>query len=97
MATLHTLNKPPSNTELLAQLVNALEDEDSVVLLEDGVYHTLSISESDHALSKAKTIYMIANDSLARGIQSTSPLVSSITYEEFVDLTVTHDKVISWY
>ena len=68
---LHTLNKPPSNTELSQQLSQVIGVEDSVLLIEDGVYQLLAserLASDQHWSSKAKHIYALIDDVKARGI-----------------------------
>lgn len=100
MATLHTLNKPSSHKELCEQLKLTLSEEDAILLLEDGVYHLLSINTSNehHWLSDAKTVYALREDALSRGVSTSIEIpVVFVSYEQFVELTTTHSKVISWY
>jgi len=102
---LHTLNKAQSHTELNQQLTNTCSNIDSVLLIEDGTYQLLDptiFTTEDHWSFCAKNIFVLANDAIARGIiqedlDSRICNVSFITYQEFVELSASHAKTISWY
>lgn len=102
---LHTLNKAQSHTELSQQLTNTCAAQDSVLLIEDGVYHLLDPARSttkNHWSFNAKNIFALANDASARGIdpsdlEGSTENIRFISYQEFVDLCSSHTKTISWY
>lgn len=102
---LHTLNKAQSHKELSQQLTNTCSIQDSVLLIEDGVYQLLDptfFTTKAHWSYNAKHIFALANDATARGINKkdlgldTSKL-SFISYKEFVELSASHINTISWY
>ena len=85
MATLHIVNKPTN----LASCLTVAEPADAILLIEDGVY----------AVPPTTTVSLKAlrEDVLARGMKShTADSVTLISYEEFVDLVVAHQPVVSW-
>lgn len=102
---LHTLNKAQSHIALNQQLSDTCSSQDSVLLIEDGVYQLLDSSifiKEDHWSFSAKTIYVLTNDAVARGINQknldgTINKISFITYKEFVEISASHSNTISWY
>jgi tRNA 2-thiouridine synthesizing protein B len=102
---LHTLNKAQSHQELNQQLTNVCSNNDSVLLIEDGVYQLLTLpglSDKHHWSLNAHKIYVLTNDASARGIHDTNIdaelcNIRFISYAEFVELSATHTKTISWY
>lgn len=70
---------------------------DSLVLIQDGVYFA-----AWHIKKSATTklnIYALEIDVIARGLFSVFDdmhMIKLISYEEFVDLVIKHDKSITW-
>lgn len=101
--TLHTLNKTAQANTLNLKLSQYIGKSDDVILIEDGVYQSLTLftehkpKDSAHWPQLAKTIYALKDDALARGIPLTTKGIVFITYEEFVKLSLSHQKVVSWY
>jgi tRNA 2-thiouridine synthesizing protein B len=93
--TLHILNKTSSNHAVNDQLTNTIEEGDQVILIEDGVLQCLSQSPSDWK-ARAQNIYVLGEDAQARGIEIPESYHKT-DYNGFVELTVEHTKVISWY
>ena len=102
-STLHTLNKTAQDSTLNLKLSQTMGDSDNVILIEDGVYQSLELftghhsEDPEHWPQLAKTIYALKDDALARGIPLTTKGIVFITYEEFVKLSLSHQKVVSWY
>ena len=96
---LHTLNKPSSSESLCHQLSENISRTDSVILIEDGVYQIIGLEHHSlgHWSSTANKIYALRDDVIARGVSITADYINYIDYAEFVSLTISHDKVISWY
>lgn len=102
---LHTLNKAPSHTELNQQLTNTCSNQDSVLLIEDGIYQLLDptiFTTKGHWAFTAKNIFALASDATARGINHANLDIDTcnirfISYQEFVELAASHTKTISWY
>lgn len=96
--TLHTLNK--QDKDLVQLCVSALAPEDSLLLLEDGVYAALGGTDSrlDTAMLPAGLkLYALMEDLVARGISEKIPDVFiRVTYRDFVSLSLTCNKVVNW-
>ena len=85
MAALHIVNRHSA----LASCLEVAASDDSVLLIQDAVY----------ALTQAppRVLLAIAEDVRARGLESRlQEDVRLVDYAEFVDLTVTHQPLISW-
>lgn len=111
--TLHCLNKTKDAISLNEQLSRCIFSEDAVILIEDGVYQVLDISQNNvthpssahngevqHWSLIANVIYILEEDALARGISlssDTSGKLVFVSYQEFVSLSLKYKKTISWY
>ena len=102
-STLHTLNKTAHDCALNLKLSQAMNEGDVVILIEDGVYQCLTFLSSQKSAANiswpfsAKSIYALKDDALARGIPIAIEGIIFVSYEEFVELSISHKKVISWY
>ncbi len=97
---LHTVNKSPFTDPSFADCLKFCSIGSSILLIEDGVYagkkHTLySDMINNHS---DISFYALAVDVEARGLSdSLSPAITQISDSEFVELTVTHTNVQSWF
>jgi len=96
---LHTLNKTRTKEDLDHQLSENIGRSDSVILIEDGVYQALTIAHCSlaHWANIAAQVYILKDDALARGIPLDLDNITYIDYKQFVELALSHSKVISWY
>ena len=72
-----------------------------LVLYQDGVYladrHSQYASKLLELTQKNIKIYLIKDDIIARGLQnSIINEVNLITYQDFVNLTIEYQKILSW-
>lgn len=95
MSTLHTLNKSPANQTLFEQMLSVTEPGDALLLLEDGVYYCLQATFNRRI--QDIPVYALKDDLNARGLPYEHSDVIPATYEEFVDLCASNDKVLNWY
>jgi sulfur relay protein TusB/DsrH len=97
--TLHTLNKS-GNSELVRLCIAALDSHDCLLLIEDGVFIALDMKNNVALLSdlpQTINLYVLSEDLAARGISAKIRSVfTSITYVDFVRLSLEKDKVINW-
>ncbi|UTW13498.1 sulfurtransferase complex subunit TusB [Marinobacterium rhizophilum] len=94
--TLHTLNRPPSNTALLADCLRACSSGDCLLLIEDGVY--CALADLKLQLPDGVTACALAADVAARGLQSRlHDSIRQLDDADFVQLCCDHPRVISWY
>ncbi|WP_263078966.1 sulfurtransferase complex subunit TusB [Endozoicomonas sp. Mp262] len=94
MTTLHLINKPGQPFTLCQQ---ALAPDDSILLIEDGVYLLQAAAEQIKKLACTVSCYCLETDHLARGVTPSTLPVTAVDYGQFVHLTTEHDKVISWF
>ena len=93
---LHTVSKSPFSNQAWQECLYCVNPGDSILLLEDGVYAALQGSKmesSDHT-----HLYAIDVDVNARGLQNKLIAgVEIVDYARFVELSTTHQSVVSWY
>lgn len=87
MAALHLVNKARG----LASCLEVAAPEDTILLLEDGVYAGIS------AAAPARLLCALAVDVKARGLGNRlGGNVSLVSDAEFVALAVDHEPIVSW-
>ena len=99
MKTLHIVNRSPEHPSTMARCLRFSSKNDSLLLIEDGVYFALAstlskIKQSLDALNIS--LYALEEDLIARGIQADKS-IQTVSYDGFVKLTATHSKSSSWY
>ena len=102
MSTLHTINKSPYTDNSLASCLKVCAENDGILLLEDGVYGTLSSAPGAEDLQvlikRGVKVFVLINDLKARGLEEKlAPDIKPIDYNTFVQLTIDHRCVQSWY
>ncbi len=90
--TLHLIQRSPFSNSALQDCLNIIDSQDSILLMEDGVYGL------QHKLLQQTqlTTYALQEDITARGLY-TKECIKKIDYVEFVSLCSQHKHVISWY
>ena len=101
MSTLHTVNKSPFATGSLASCLNHCKDGDAVLMIEDGVYGSLtgtSVAEQVQQKAGSVAVFVLSADAQARGLASDRllPGVTGVDYDGFVDLVAKHDRTQAW-
>lgn len=102
MTTLHILNKSPQHAFPASQCRQFYSQGDAILLIEDAVYHALPDTFNKLCKAMAFTtpppIYALKDDLDARGIFSSADKdIKVVSYHEFVELTMQHNKTSSWY
>ncbi len=102
MSTLHTVNKSPFSHTTLSSCIQVCGNEDGILLLEDGVFGAMTGAPCAEQLSelidKGIKIYAIQGDINARGLQEKLRKdIVTTDYNEFVQLSLQHRCVQSWY
>lgn len=101
MATLHTVNKSPTERNSLASALSHATDGSSILMIEDGVIGAMqgtTIADQVKSATANCKVYVLGPDLDARGIAQ-DKLIDGITvvdYAGFVDLTTECDRVQSW-
>jgi tRNA 2-thiouridine synthesizing protein B len=99
MATLHTVNKSPFNSETLADCLGLARSGSTVLLFEDGVYAATTGTRSAEAIANAEGVSfaVLGPDAQARGVEGKiADGIKVVDYDGFVDLVAEHDKVHAW-
>lgn len=102
MNTLHTINKSPFSHSTLSSCLQVCGKKDGILLLEDGVFGALSsapcATELTAVIKAGAKVYALASDVNARGLNEKIRSDVTLTdYNGFVQLSVDHSCVQSWY
>jgi len=97
MAMLHVVNKSPYDARNLDTASSIMKSDDSLLLIEDGVYGAVKNGKAASLLGGHK-VSVLGPDLAARGISEDKLIdgVEVIDYAGFVDLVEANDKVQSW-
>ncbi|PCJ22324.1 MAG: sulfurtransferase complex subunit TusB [Gammaproteobacteria bacterium] len=97
---LHLINQSPLQHGTLDSCLRFIEPEDSILLIEDGVYGASPHTPCREALelaSRSIKLYALEADLSARGLNKPLlPCITLVSYAEFVELSASHDTVQSW-
>ena len=102
MSTLHTINKSPYTHNTLFSCLKVCEESDGILFLEDGVFGTIESApgaeELQTLIKRGVTVFALINDVKARGLEKKlTSNIQLIDYDTFVQLTIDHRCVQSWY
>ncbi len=93
---LHIVNKSPFSHNAFNQCLNAATENDSILLIEDGVYWLSNSTQAIPPLPEGIRIFLLAEDIESRGL---SPMqnTNTVDYNGFVELVTQFDKTVSWF
>jgi len=91
---LHTLNTAPSDRTTFQTCAASLTEDDTLLLIEDAVYWLLPHHRSELTRLSARVV-ALEPDVLARGVGTDG--IACINDAGFVELTIIHDSIISWF
>ena len=97
MSTLHLVRQSAFATNDFAQCISVLALQDCIILMDDGCYN-LKHALMDSLIKRVGstiTIHVIASHAKARAIE-TIRYHKHIEMKDVVELTFTHNKVITW-
>ena len=97
---LHTVNKSPFSDQSFIDCLKFCSKGSSVLLIEDGVYAGKQQTQYAQLIETHQEInfYALTVDVKARGLtEDLSSAITLITDSEFVELTVSHSSVQSWF
>lgn len=102
MGILHIVNKSPFTHNTLRSCIAVCTHEDTLLLIEDGVYGAIQNMPDTSALlpliDAKMAFYALSSDVKARAIEKKiSAQVQLINYDEFVKLTLSHNPIQSWF
>lgn len=102
MALLHTVNKSPPSSDVLATCLEIMAEDDLLLLIEDGV-HAAAIHHPDSGrlqtmFGDAGRLFALLPDLRARGVAGhVLPCCQEIDHAGFVDLCTRVERVVSWF
>lgn len=76
------------------ELLPSVAKDDGILLINDAVYWMRQANTMAQLPSNV-TVYVLESDASARGI-SISPPFKAITYSDWVELTLSYSKTVSW-
>ncbi len=96
---LHLVSKSPTQNDALDRCLSVINDQDQLLLLQEGVYAGIQHSDSLKKISTVKiTVFALNDDVCARGLTNHwDSVIECIDYATFVTLTEKASKVISWF
>jgi tRNA 2-thiouridine synthesizing protein B len=102
MSTLHTINKSPYAHNTLSSCLSICREHDGILLLEDGVFGATTFAPGANELQMLSQhgvkVFALINDIRARGLEGkVAPNIELVDYNTFVQLTLDHRCVQSWY
>ena len=92
---LHQIFTSPFDSNELQRYSERSLHKDTLLLLQDGVY-AINHPLLKQLLAQHKTIYLLENDLVARGLTCDVEQVKIINAQQWLALCVECDKVISW-
>lgn len=95
---LHIINKSPFSHHSLNSCLKNLNEEDSILLIEDGVF-LLTNPNIEPALDMSNTkLHALKNDMTSRGVGALAHQnIGYVDYSGFVDLVCEHSKTMTWF
>lgn len=101
MATLHTVNKSPFQTQTLLSCLSHVQAGDSVLMIEDGVYGAMgstTLADAVAGLGGQVNLFVLGEDLAARGIDAgrIADGITKIDMDGFVDMVASTDRTQSW-
>lgn len=102
MSTLHTISKSPYVHTTLSSCLKVCIESDGILLLEDGVFGAIisapGADELQLLIQHGVKVFALINDIKARGLEEKlAPNITLVDYNTFVQLTLAHRCVQSWY
>jgi len=92
--TLHILGTSPSDHATFESCRSTLTESDTLLLLEEGVYWALPKHRIELSRLPARVV-VLQPDSDARGVSTEG--LSEVDDAGFVELSIQHERSISWY
>lgn len=101
---LHHIQTSPSSDNALSCALPLVQPNDTILLSSNAVIAPLERQWQDALIqNKHAKLYLLIDDVNARGLKPLLDTVAQqqlklnyIDYDQFVELTLTHDKVITW-
>jgi len=100
MSELHTVNKSPFEKNSFDSCVAYAKEGSAILLIEDAVYAAMQGTSFEGKVTglDGVKLYALGPDLNARGLSADKVIsgVEIVDYAGFVELSIEHDKVVSW-
>lgn len=95
MAQLHIVSKSPFNDQALERALPLISAEDTLLLIDDGVY---AASKNNPFIAQLQNTqcYALTDDMALRGV-TMDKAITALDMSGFVDLSFDAHNIISWY
>ena len=98
---LHTVNKSPFEKNSLETCLRLIEDNSSLLLIEDAVYGALKNTNIEEKITRTQSnikLYVLGPDLKARGLDKNSLItnIEIIDYKGFVKLVAENENIQNW-
>ena len=95
MSTLHLVRQSAFATNDFAQCLNVVNQNDAIVLMDDGCYNVNHTLINNLLKQVGDNINLVASHAKARAIEA-NKMIKQIEMTDVVTLTFIHSKVITW-
>jgi len=95
MSTLHLVRQSAFATNDFAQCLNVVNQNDAIVLMDDGCYNVNHTLINNLLKQVGDNINLVASHAKARAIEA-NKMIKLIEMTDVVTLTFIHSKVITW-
>lgn len=92
---LHKIASSPFSHRALDHCLQRIHATDGLLLTQDAVYGLMD-KELSTNLQQLEAVFVLKEDAEARGIEIEPSTIQLINYEQFVELCLKYEKVISW-
>lgn len=92
---LHKIASSPFSYRALDHCLQRIHATDGLLLTQDAVYGLMD-KELSTKLQQLEAVFVLKEDAEARGIEIEPSTIQLINYEQFVELCLKYEKVISW-
>ncbi|MBU3001730.1 sulfurtransferase complex subunit TusB [Paraglaciecola arctica] len=92
---LHKVASSPFSHRALDHCLQRIHATDGLLLTQDAVYGLMD-KELSTKLQQLEAVFVLKEDAEARGIEIEPSTIQLINYEQFVELCLKYEKVISW-
>lgn len=92
---LHIFSDSPFASTQLIDSISRVGHQDKILLIQDAVYACQN-QNITNALAEFDGVYILDEDLKARGLKVKNSLYKPVNYTEFVALTLSCQRVISW-
>lgn len=92
---LHKIASSPFSHRALDHCLQRIHATDGLLLTQDAVYGLMD-KELSTKLQQLEAVFVLKEDAEARGIEIEPSTIQLINYEQFVELCLKYEKVISW-